>query len=184
MPELFSVLESGLNKKLEAIGKAHRALRPADTYVNPNLAIVVAAVPDLLKVARRHIKLITHTKSPSARTTRKALRVATQGFTKPVKPETVKGQILAFYVRNQKATCDDVEAALSIKHHTASSRISELVRDGLLTATDTRRRTRSGHMARVISFSPPAAVVATAEKTKTGRSGGRKSTKTPCTVGR
>ena len=46
-------------------------------------------------------------------------------------------------------TCEEVELELGIKHQTASARISELRRDGLIVYGEQRRATSSGSSARV-----------------------------------
>jgi DNA-binding IclR family transcriptional regulator len=45
------------------------------------------------------------------------------------------------------ATCDEVEAALGLRHQTASARINELVGKGYLANSDAQRRNRSGRLA-------------------------------------
>ena len=45
------------------------------------------------------------------------------------------------------ATCDEVEVALSMKHQTASARISELSSSGMLADSGHRKPTRSGSFA-------------------------------------
>ena len=58
------------------------------------------------------------------------------------------------YVRErgrEGATSDEVEAALGLRHQTASARIRELVKKGVLTNSGARRRTRSGRTARVVT---------------------------------
>ena len=57
--------------------------------------------------------------------------------------------ILDHIKRVGNATCDEVEAALSLRHQTASARIRELSLGGLLRDSGVRRRTRGGSSARV-----------------------------------
>ncbi|HYJ33779.1 MAG TPA: hypothetical protein VE326_11220 [Candidatus Binatia bacterium] len=47
------------------------------------------------------------------------------------------------------ATCDEVEHALRMRHQTASARLTELKRAKQVVATERRRPTWSGRMARV-----------------------------------
>ncbi len=47
------------------------------------------------------------------------------------------------------ATCDEVEVATGLPHQTASARINELHRAGLIVDSGERRRTRSGRTAKV-----------------------------------
>ncbi len=47
------------------------------------------------------------------------------------------------------ATCDEVEAALEMRHQTASARVRELVLGGHLRDSGQRRQTRSGRNAAV-----------------------------------
>lgn len=56
------------------------------------------------------------------------------------------------YIESRGATgttCDEVEHALSLRHQTASARIRELVLEGRVVDSGTRRTTRSGHSATV-----------------------------------
>jgi hypothetical protein len=46
-------------------------------------------------------------------------------------------------------TCDQIEAALDMRHQTASARIVELVNSGAILKTDRTRPTRSGRAAAV-----------------------------------
>lgn len=46
-------------------------------------------------------------------------------------------------------TCDEIEISLDMRHQTASARIRDLVLDNLIFDTHLRRKTRSGHTARV-----------------------------------
>jgi hypothetical protein len=47
-------------------------------------------------------------------------------------------------------TCDEVELKLGFSHQTASARMSEMKRDGVLVPTERLRATRSGRNARVL----------------------------------
>lgn len=61
------------------------------------------------------------------------------------------------YVRSRGtdgATSDEIEIALDMRHQTASARITEAKQLGLLTKTDQRRPTRSGHSAAVLVAVP------------------------------
>lgn len=51
--------------------------------------------------------------------------------------------------RANGATCDEVEAALDMRHQTASARVREAYLAGQLILTEDRRPTRSGSTARV-----------------------------------
>jgi hypothetical protein len=65
--------------------------------------------------------------------------------------ERMRGSILA-HIRvsgEVGATCDEVEMRLSMPHQTASARISEMLRGGLIRDSGDRRRTRTGKLARV-----------------------------------
>lgn len=48
-------------------------------------------------------------------------------------------------------TCDEIEVIFNMRHQTASARIYELVKMGLLIDTGKRRLTRSGRKARVLT---------------------------------
>ena len=65
-------------------------------------------------------------------------------------------RILAWFVsRGAKGgIVDECEAALDLRHQTASPRVNELTRAGCLTLTDDRRGTRSGKTARVYVYKP------------------------------
>lgn len=52
-------------------------------------------------------------------------------------------------------TCDEAEVLLALSHQTCSARFSELKRDGVLIATNTRRLTRSRSPARVMVLATP-----------------------------
>jgi len=63
-----------------------------------------------------------------------------------------KRKILAYIMREdlpKGATCDEVEAALSLSHQTASARIRELFQDGSIRDSGLRRNTRTGRKATV-----------------------------------
>lgn len=49
------------------------------------------------------------------------------------------------------ATCDEIEAAMGLKHQTASARVNELMAKGAIVTRgrDGRRKTRSGRLAEV-----------------------------------
>jgi len=55
------------------------------------------------------------------------------------------------------ATCDEVEAGLSLRHSSASARISELVAESRLQRSDKKRKTRKGWNATVWYALPPKA---------------------------
>jgi DNA-binding transcriptional ArsR family regulator len=57
------------------------------------------------------------------------------------------------------ATCDELEVALDMRHQTASARITELRKDGLIVDTGLRRATRSGRSARVYEIVTAAGVL-------------------------
>lgn len=60
------------------------------------------------------------------------------------------------YIREHSgATCDEVEQALDLPHQTASARIRELAKDGLIADTGARRATRTGRKARVYEAKVP-----------------------------
>lgn len=62
---------------------------------------------------------------------------------------TIASEILD-YVRDMTfigATCDEVEAKLKIPHQTASARMIELERKGMIYKSDATRKTRSGRRA-------------------------------------
>ena len=48
-----------------------------------------------------------------------------------------------------EATCDEVEIGTGLSHQTASARVRDLVKAGLIVDTGARRPTRSGRGARV-----------------------------------
>jgi DNA-binding Lrp family transcriptional regulator len=63
-----------------------------------------------------------------------------------------KRKILAYLMRKdlpKGATCDEVEAALSLSHQTASARIRGLFQDGSIQDSGLRRNTRTGRKATV-----------------------------------
>lgn len=63
-----------------------------------------------------------------------------------------KRKILAYIMREdlpKGATCDEVEAALSLSHQTASARIRELFQEGSIRDSGLRRNTRTGRKATV-----------------------------------
>ena len=71
----------------------------------------------------------------------------------------LQAMILAHYQREKYrgATCDEVEAALGLKHQTCSARIRELRDKGLLVDSGYQRKTRSGRKAAVMvvpAFAP------------------------------
>jgi predicted transcriptional regulator len=53
-------------------------------------------------------------------------------------------------IRNRPLICEEIEAALSLKHQTVSARISELKAMGLIRASGAKRATSSGRMAHVL----------------------------------
>ncbi len=57
---------------------------------------------------------------------------------------TLRAKIAAFIERRGGATCDEVEAAMDLRHQTASARITELRLLGEIEKTDAKRATRSG----------------------------------------
>jgi predicted transcriptional regulator len=59
----------------------------------------------------------------------------------------MRWKILAF-LRATPATCDEVEERMALRHQTASARVHELARAGLI-EPDGERRTRSGRRATV-----------------------------------
>lgn len=63
---------------------------------------------------------------------------------------TVRSSVLKFVKRRPAtgATSDEVEKRLKLPHQTASARLSDLERDGLVYRSHTRRKTRQGGMAR------------------------------------
>jgi predicted transcriptional regulator len=56
-------------------------------------------------------------------------------------------EILNHIIAAEGATCDELERALGLRHQTASARIHELVKVGLLRDSGTKRRTASGRSA-------------------------------------
>ena len=64
---------------------------------------------------------------------------------------TIRARVLAFIVANGGSTCDEIEVGLTMSHQTASARISELVLDGHCIRSTTKRKTRSGSNADVIT---------------------------------
>jgi len=52
------------------------------------------------------------------------------------------------------ATCDEIEAALNIRHQTASARVSELKEEARIHQAPFRRKTRSGRSAAVYLSGP------------------------------
>jgi len=63
---------------------------------------------------------------------------------------TVRSQVLGFVARRYRtgATSDEIEKRLRLPHQTASARLSDLERDGLIYQSHLRRKTRQGGMAR------------------------------------
>ena len=59
--------------------------------------------------------------------------------------------------RAQGATCDETEAALGLRHQTASARLRELFLAGWLFTTEETRLTRSRRRARVYRATPQGA---------------------------
>lgn len=57
---------------------------------------------------------------------------------------------IAAYLTDRVATCDQIEQALNMRHQTASARVSELLKDGLIERTGERRKTRTGCGAAVL----------------------------------
>ena len=71
---------------------------------------------------------------------------------------SLRSMILGFIRKAENgATCDEVEAALSMSHQTASARIRELMQKKLI-YHDGQRKTRSGRMARIYFESKPKGV--------------------------
>lgn len=60
--------------------------------------------------------------------------------------DSMKGRITAWLKANPRSTVDNIEAALGLKHQTASARVSELFGSGRIIA-DGEAPTRSGRMA-------------------------------------
>lgn len=52
------------------------------------------------------------------------------------------------------STCDEIEAFTGLKHQTASARVNDLVKAGLLVDSGERRPTRSNRPARVLKLTP------------------------------
>jgi hypothetical protein len=63
---------------------------------------------------------------------------------------TLRQKVFAYLVAVGGATCDEVEAALELRHQTASARLTELVQMERATRSDETRPTRSGRNARVV----------------------------------
>jgi len=65
-------------------------------------------------------------------------------------PKTVRNTVLKYVTRRfaTGATSDEIEKRLRLPHQTASARLSDLERDGLIYQSHLRRKTRQGGMAR------------------------------------
>lgn len=70
---------------------------------------------------------------------------------KTLDKEALKARVLHFIKdRGKKGiTCDELESRLKMRHQTASARVTELKKEGLVIAIG-RRPTRSGRMAAVL----------------------------------
>lgn len=61
-------------------------------------------------------------------------------------------KILAYIIREDRpkgATCDEIEVALSMSHQTASARVRDLFKAGIIRDSGIRRNTRTGRKATV-----------------------------------
>lgn len=69
--------------------------------------------------------------------------------------KTARGEIFDYFQRKglTGATCDEVEYSLSYPHQTASPRVNELERAGVLVPTGDTRMTSNGRKARVLRVS-------------------------------
>ena len=68
--------------------------------------------------------------------------------------ETLRAKVAGF-VRSRGtsgATCEEIEAAMGLRHQTASARCAELKRLGILRDSGRRRPTSSGRPASVLEF--------------------------------
>ncbi len=61
----------------------------------------------------------------------------------------LRQRVLEVITRSAGMTCDEVEDRTGLSHQTASARVNELSRLGLLIDTGERRKTRSGRNAKV-----------------------------------
>ena len=61
----------------------------------------------------------------------------------------MRQRVIECIERLGSATCDQVEVSTGLSHQTASARVSELRRDGIIAPTGERRPTRSGRSASV-----------------------------------
>jgi len=61
--------------------------------------------------------------------------------------KTLRAMVFAYIKGTNGSTCDEVEAALEMRHQTASARIRELAEAGYITDKGGRRHTRSGRLA-------------------------------------
>lgn len=66
-----------------------------------------------------------------------------------------EARVLKFVASNDGAICDEVEAALGMKHQTASARLNGLEQKKCVIRTGERRRTRSNRWALVYRVNPP-----------------------------
>jgi predicted ArsR family transcriptional regulator len=63
--------------------------------------------------------------------------------------ENMRQEIRRYMAEHKDAICDEVEAALGMRHQTASARFTELKRDGVIVHAGKWRKTRSGRYASV-----------------------------------
>ena len=56
-------------------------------------------------------------------------------------------QVIWVEIRDNTATCEEIETRLNIKHQTASARINDLIKKGLVHDSSFRRKTKSGRNA-------------------------------------
>ncbi len=63
---------------------------------------------------------------------------------------SLRARVYQFIFASSGCTCDDIEAALGLRHQTASARVYELVKSGAVIRTAQKKLTRSGRRADVL----------------------------------